>query len=243
MRRGLIVACMLTAVILAVYQTSVPVPVFNTAQGNVLIPVIDAGHGGPDGGAVSRTGSQESGINLFIAKKLELICRLYGVPAHMTRREDISLHDASTDSLRQKKNSDLKNRVKLVNSLDHVLLISIHQNSFPDSRYKGAQVFYSRHTLSKPLSELIQSYLRTALDADNKRVPARSDAYLIEQVSCPAVLVECGFLSNVEEAAQLAQDAYQTRIAMSVAASYFSFSAQDPAPVPSVNLSSENRGG
>lgn len=226
LRRLLLIAGLLMAVAFAVCRTCVPVTVFSTAEEGALIPVIDAGHGGPDGGAVSRTGLLESGINLSIAKKLEMICRLYGVPAQMTRREDVSLHDASASTLRQKKNSDLKNRVNLVNSLDRVLLISIHQNAFTDSRYKGAQVFYSRHAQSKPLSERIQSNLKAALDPENGRVPARSDAYLIEQVTCPAVLVECGFLSNIEEAALLGEDAYQSRIAMAVAASYFSFSTE-----------------
>ena len=177
--------------------------------------IIDAGHGGEDGGAVSITGVSESQINLSIARKLEDILALYGVVPQMLRREDISLHDSQATTLREKKRSDLRNRVKAIEEAQSPVLVSIHQNSYPEQRYRGAQVFYAPTEDSKELAQHIQTMLNQNLDETNtresKQIP--DSVYLMNHITCPAVLVECGFLTNPEEEALLRQDAYQRKIA------------------------------
>lgn len=177
--------------------------------------IIDAGHGGEDGGAVSVTGVPESQINLAIACKLEDILALYGTASHMLRREDISLHDENASTLREKKVSDLHNRVSAIQQTDHPILLSLHQNSYPDPRFRGAQVFYAPTSGSKELAQHMQRSLRQYLDAENtreaKQIP--ETVYLMNHISCPAVLVECGFLTNPQEESLLRQDGYQRKLA------------------------------
>lgn len=177
--------------------------------------VLDAGHGGEDGGAVSAAGDKESDINLAIVLKLDQIMGLCGVPVVLTRSEDRSIHDPEADTLREKKVSDLHNRVELVEALDQALLLSVHQNSFPDSRYSGAQVFYGAAEGSQLWGEYTQEVLRVSLDNNNtrgaKRIP--DTVYLMNHVTCPAILVECGFMSNGEEVSLLLTSAYQKKMA------------------------------
>ena len=186
------------------------------------ILVIDPGHGGVDGGAVSVTGTPESQINLEIALRLRVLSGFLGIDAVMTREEDVSIHDKSAGTIREKKVSDLKNRVKLIGSVENAFLISIHQNTFTESRYSGAQVFFSKNPLSRTAAELTQERVRSRLDAENTRM-AKSvpdSVFLFSRVSCPAVLVECGFLSNPREAALLETPDYQKKLALVIAASY-----------------------
>lgn len=184
--------------------------------------VIDPGHGGEDGGAVSVTGQKESDLNLAIALRLDQLMGFYGVNTVLTRETDVSIHDDTAATLREKKVSDIRNRVALVCALDNATLISIHQNSYTSPRYRGAQVFYSDQVLSLPLAQQMQEDLRAALDPDNQRqakqIPA--SVYLMNHVSCRAVLVECGFLSHPEEEVLLRQTGYQQKLAMAMAASY-----------------------
>ena len=160
--------------------------------------VLDAGHGGEDGGAVSLSGVPESGINLAIVQKLDQLLGLYGEAPLLLRSEDISLHDDSAQTLREKKVSDLHNRVARIEETEH-------QNTFPDGKYHGAQVFYSNGELSQPLAQLTQETLRDALDPGNTREakPIPDSVYLMNHITCPAILVECGFLSNGAEAEKL----------------------------------------
>lgn len=184
--------------------------------------VLDAGHGGEDGGAVSLTGVPESGINLAITLKLDQLLGLYGVTPVLLRSEDCSLHDQSAQTVKARKASDLRNRVSMVESVENATLISIHQNTFPDAKYHGAQVFYSNPDLSLPLAVLTQDLLRQTLDPSNHRTTAQiSDAvYLMKHITCRAILVECGFLSNPEEERLLQTDAYQTKISAALAAAW-----------------------
>lgn len=177
--------------------------------------VIDAGHGGEDGGAVSVTGVPESQINLSIACKLEDILALYGIAPQMLRREDISLHDPEATTLREKKVSDLHNRVDEIESFQNPLVISIHQNSYPDARYHGAQVFYAPTMGSEETAQHTQGILAAALDPENGRAAKQipDTVYLMNHITCPAILVECGFLTNPEEEALLRRDSYQRKIA------------------------------
>ena len=192
-------------------------------QGITLL--IDAGHGGEDGGAVSLSGKKESTINLAIAQRLELILALYGVQTVMLRSEDISLHDPDADTLREKKNSDLHNRAAAVNGEENAILISIHQNSYPKPIYYGAQVFYAPTEGSLAFAEFTQEVLRTSLDPGNNRAATQipGTVYLMNHISCPAILVECGFLSNPAEDLMLQTPEYQQMIALSLAGAYLQY--------------------
>lgn len=184
--------------------------------------IIDAGHGGEDGGASSSTGALESHINLAVAKRLELALGLFGVPMLPLRQSDMSLHDPDAKTLRQKKVSDLHNRVKTVEEQDNPILISIHQNSYPDSRYSGAQVFYAPTQGSRELAQIIQESMRLTLDPTNTRQEKQiqDTIFLMNHISCPGVLVECGFLTNHREERLLRDHSYQTKIAIAIAGGY-----------------------
>lgn len=198
--------------------------------------VLDAGHGGEDGGAVSAAGAAESHINLAIAQKLDNLMGLYGVDVLMLRQEDVSLHDDSADTLRKKKVSDLHNRVDAVEAAENATLISIHQNSFSSSKLHGAQVFFASTQQSEELARYAQELLRQALEPSNSRQAAKisTSVYLMNHISCRAILVECGFMSNPAEARLLQTDSYQTKIAAALAGAYLSF---EPAEAPEGALS------
>ena len=189
-------------------------------EGRILI--LDAGHGGEDGGASSAGGSRESDINLNIVLKTESLMAFLGVRTELTRSEDRSMHSEGASTIREKKVSDLKNRVELINRFSDAMLISVHQNYFTDSRYSGAQVFYSIGDVGRQWGEGTQKILRQVLDPDNDRAAKAvpDNVYLFSHISCPAILVECGFLSNGEEASLLLTDTYQRRIALALAGAY-----------------------
>jgi N-acetylmuramoyl-L-alanine amidase len=191
------------------------------------IPVIDAGHGGMDGGAISAEGLRESDLNLAVAIKLDILFRFYGIPSVMLRQDDTMLHSPG-GSIRSRKNDDLRNRARLVNDTPGAMLISIHQNTFPQRSVHGAQTFYNTHGRAGEWAEITQHALRAALDPNNTRVhkPAPGSLYLYSHVNAPAILVECGFLSNPAEAARLAQRGTQRRLALAVLAGYFQFMAK-----------------
>lgn len=185
--------------------------------------IIDAGHGGVDGGATSCTGVLESKINLEIALKLDDLMHLLGYNTVMIRTSDISVYTEG-NTIAQKKISDLKQRVKIVNEKDNALLISIHQNHFPDSRYSGAQVFYPSTQGSDVLSKMIQQNLvATVNPGSNRKSKKASGVYLMEKIQCAGVLIECGFLSNPEEEASLRAGEYQKKICAVIAASISKF--------------------
>ena len=178
------------------------------SDNNPVTVVIDAGHGGEDGGASSKSGVLESTINLEIAGITNDLLRFAGV-----RTQDVSVYTEG-GSIQQKKVSDLKNRVKLVESTPNALLLSIHQNFFPETKYHGAQVFYAKTPGSEALAEDMQAVLRACVDSSNHRRAKPSQAvYLMDKISCTGVLVECGFLSNELEAERLTQKDYQQRLA------------------------------
>ena len=169
--------------------------------------VIDAGHGGVDGGATSCTGVLESQFNLEIALKLEDLMHLLGYKTKMIRRTDISVY-TSGETIAAKKVSDLRQRVKLVMETDNPVLISIHQNTFSDSRYSGAQVFYGEK--GEEFARVLQQSLVAYTDNGNNRAAKTADGiYLMQHINCIGVLVECGFLSNQQEEAKLRDAAYQ----------------------------------
>lgn len=181
--------------------------------------ILDAGHGGEDGGAVSRTGVPESGINLSIVLKLDQLLGFYGVAPVLVRDADVSIYDAGCETLRQKKVSDLHNRVALVEATPNAVVLSIHQNTFSNAAYHGAQVFYREEGESQTLAAAVQEALRQGADPGNKRTPTKipSSVYLFQHITCPAVLVECGFLSHPEEEARLRDGGYQNKLAVCLA--------------------------
>ena len=192
---------------------------FDRPRSRDRVVVIDAGHGGEDGGAVSLTGVPESQLNLAVALRVDALLGLYGEQVVMLREEDVSLHSPQAETLREKKSSDLRNRAAAVEAVEGAVLLSIHQNSYPDSRYRGAQVFYAPTQGSEALARYAQQLLRRTLDPDNDREckPISKDIYLMNHVSCPAILVECGFLTNPEEEALLRSGTYQTKVASALA--------------------------
>lgn len=200
-------------------------PAFAAARGAGETVIIDAGHGGEDGGAVSVSGVPESGINLAIALKLDHLLGLYGVQTKLLRATDTSLHDSSAETLRQKKVSDLHNRVAMIEGTPNATLISIHQNTFQGAKYHGAQVFYTNGQLSLPFAQVTQETLKNVLDPSNTRVPTKipDTVYLMNHITCRAILVECGFLSNPEEDQKLQTPDYQAKIATALAGAYLKY--------------------
>ncbi len=191
--------------------------------------IIDPGHGGEDGGATGVTGTLEKGINLSISRKLQAILEFYGQNTVMTRDEDESIHDRG-DSVRGRKVSDIKNRVKLVNKAENPILLSVHLNFFPQESCRGAQVFYSANNGdSKVLAESVQGMLKSGMNDGNNRSAKKAEKsiYLLNHVECPAVLTECGFLSNYNEESLLVTEEYQTKLAACIAAGYLQFISQE----------------
>lgn len=181
--------------------------------------VIDPGHGGPDGGATSCTGVLESNLNLEISLKLNDLMHLLGMNTCMIRKTDCSVY-TSGDTIAAKKVSDIKERVRIVNSTPNSILLSIHQNFFPDSQYSGPQVFYGSNSESKAMAEYLQEDLTKVLSSGHKRsIKKAQGIYLMEHITQPGVLIECGFISNPEEEAALRDPAYQQKLCAVIASS------------------------
>lgn len=171
--------------------------------------VIDAGHGGIDGGATSCSGVLESALNLEIAGRLNDLFHLLGFKTLMIRTTDCSIHTQG-ETIAAKKVSDLRQRVKIVNEQEDALLISIHQNTFSDSRYSGAQVFYGPKGEGADLADSLQTRFVQTINPGSSRQAKKADGiYLMQHIDCTGILVECGFLSNPEEEAKLRQSPYQ----------------------------------
>lgn len=189
--------------------------------------IIDAGHGGEDGGAISCSGIPESQINLEIALRLEDMLHFLGFDTEMIRRTDQSVYTQG-ETIAAKKVSDLKERVRIVNTQEQALLISIHQNYFTDDRYYGPQVFYGKAQASNALAENMQNSLVKNLNPSSKRrIKPAENIYLMERVECTAVLVECGFLSNPQEEAKLCNADYQKQLSCIIAVETAKFISLD----------------
>lgn len=188
---------------------------------NQPIVIIDAGHGGFDGGAVAEDGTVEKDINLSIALYLQEYLSVFDIKTIMIRETDCSVEDDGLNTIRQRKTSDLHNRMKLMEETDNAIFISIHQNKYPDGKYSGTQVFYSPKTKeeSQALAQTIQDCVINTLQKDNKRQikECGTSVYLMYNAVKPAVLVECGFLSNYEETNKLKTPEYQKKIAFCIA--------------------------
>lgn len=188
--------------------------------------IVDAGHGGPDGGTSAADGTLEKDINLQIATKLNEMLKAMGIETVMIRDTDVSIHNDGADTIRQKKISDLKNRLNIINNAENAIFVSIHQNHFSDSKYSGTQVFYSKNNpLSDSLADSIRHSVISYLQTDNTREIKQSgtEIYLLHHAQIPAVMVECGFLSNINETENLKNEEYQRKIAFLIAVGIVDF--------------------
>ena len=181
--------------------------------------IIDAGHGGEDGGAVGINGILEKDINLSIANILRDMLASRGINVIMTRTEDILLYDRNVDYKGRKKILDLSARLKIANENENCVFVSIHMNSFPEAKYSGLQVYYSKNSeLSKALADSIQNTVKTHLQPDNSRLTKKADSsiFLLDRCDNPSVLVECGFLSNPNECAKLCSEDYRKKLSLAI---------------------------
>lgn len=196
-------------------------PVSGSASPQRVV-ILDAGHGGADGGAVSDSGVAESGLNLAITLRLADVLTFCGYEVLLTRTGEEALCDDPAATLRQQKVSDTKKRVEIINSCVDARLISIHQNSLPGHPgVSGAQVFHNGQDGAEALALCIQNDLNMAVNTREKNAKRIDDSiYIMKHADCPAVLVECGFLSNPEEAALLQQPDHQLHLAAAIAAGF-----------------------
>lgn len=194
-------------------------PAFATSDGQITV-IVDPGHGGEDGGAVGYDNKTcEKGINLAIAQKLKQFLTIGGFEVIMTREDDRLISDEGLDTIRQRKVSDIRNRMLLIEKYPDAIFISIHQNKFTKSSSNGAQMFYSPNNPdSEELAQAMQDTVRELIQPDNSRQikKAGKEIYLLYHSKIPSIMVECGFLSNPSECEKLLKDEYQNQIAFSI---------------------------
>ena len=182
------------------------------------VVILDAGHGRPDEGASGSTGTTEESINLAITKKVQKLLEQSGSIVILTRSDENGIYNQDENSLRNKKVSDIKNRVKIGNESSADIFVSIHLNKIEQSQYYGWQTFFKQNNeQSKKLAQNIQQSLNESIQKENKRESLKiSGKYIIDHVEIPTSIVECGFLSNPEEEKLLQQDEYQSRLAWGI---------------------------
>ena len=185
-----------------------------------FVLIIDAGHGGEDGGAVTSDGLTESSINLDIALRLDSLSAFFGVETVLTRDSETLTYSAESTTTRVRKAEDQKRRIELVRGTPNAVFLSIHQNTYPTAAPYGSQVLFAKTAGSEELGIRLQELLKTTLDASNRRAAERipESILLMNSIDCPAVLVECGFLSNPAEEALLRTDEHRLKLAVILAA-------------------------
>jgi N-acetylmuramoyl-L-alanine amidase len=187
-----------------------------------LTLIIDAGHGGTDGGAVSFSGLKESNFNLEIALKLEQLSAFLGINTCLTRESDEIDYPQQASTIHEKKVYDTTKRVELINSTQNAVLVSIHQNQFSSATVRGAQVLYAPTDGSSVFAANLQNKLEEKLSAGENRTAEQinSEIYIMNNINCPAILVECGFISCPDEETMLLTDVYQLKISAAIISSY-----------------------
>lgn len=188
----------------------------NAAKATIII---DAGHGGEDGGTSAADGTLEKDINLSISLKLSDMLQMAGFNVIMTRENDVSIHSDEAKTTRQRKVSDIRNRMKIIEETENAFFVSIHQNHFGSAKYNGTQVFYSKNNPeSEVLAKDIQQSVVSLIQPENTRAVKKTgtEIYLLYHAQVPAVMVECGFLSNAAETQKLKTDEYQGQMAFSI---------------------------
>ena len=197
---------------------TVPVSLMDSQSEKPVI-ILDAGHGGIDGGCTSAEGIPEKGINLSIMQRLRDILLVSGFDVKVTRDSDTSIHDKGIEGIAAQKSSDMDNRLEIFNSEDNAVCISIHQNQFTDPVYSGAQMFYSDEQRgSEDLARAVQKRFATLLQPDNSREikECGKELFLCYYSKNPTIMAECGFLSNPGEAALLDTEEYQEKTALTI---------------------------
>lgn len=215
-----IVLSVFSFVILSISFSTVKTVSVNAVISDAPLIIIDAGHGGEDGGTQSADGVLEKHINLAISEKLETTLKKYGFRTLMVRNEDALIYDNDCTTMRSKKSSDIHKRLEFMKNHPDCIFVSIHQNYFKDSKYSGAQVFYRpQDENSRILADSIQKSIVNFIQKENTRQikSCTSDVYLIYNAVSTAVMVECGFLSNKEEALKLNNSTYQSKVADAIA--------------------------
>lgn len=190
-----------------------------SAAEDLPVIIIDAGHGGEDGGTQSESGILEKDINLSISLKVDAIFQLLGFETILVREGDYLIYDFSSTTISEKKVSDIHNRMAIMAANPNSIFLSIHQNYFEQSQYSGAQVFYSGNTeQSAIIAQYLQDSIVQTLQVDNTREikQSTSDVYLLYNAATPAVMVECGFLSNEQEAQLLSDEYYQQQMSTAI---------------------------
>ncbi len=220
---GVLVGCLLISFI---FFVAVPQDTSTTSNGSVNFApynrhliIIDAGHGGEDSGTVSAKGVNEKLINLEISNKLEMLFELCGYRTVMTRTDDRLIYSGSPTTIKEKKVSDLHNRLKIAENNPDGVFLSVHQNYFTESKYWGTQVFYSpNNSDSKFIAENIQNSAINNMQKENTRKTKQSgkEIFLLYNIKSPAVMVECGFMSNPSEALNLEDCNYQIKMSLSI---------------------------
>ena len=203
----------------AAVKIDTAISVDNIAVQDSFTVVLDAGHGGMDGGCSTADGKTEKGINLNILLSVRDMAKLFGYNVDVTRDKDTSIHDKGVTGIRNQKVSDMENRLEIFNKYPDAVCISIHQNTFRDPKFSRAQMFYSdKNPGSERLASIMQRRFVDNLQPDNQRETklCGSELYLCYYCENPAVMIECGFLSNPEEAAKLTDKTYQQQVAFTV---------------------------
>lgn len=214
-----------TGIILCIGRdSSDTIDVFSESQKTCVL-IIDAGHGGADGGAVAADGTKESLINLQIALRMEELASFCGLRSFMTRSDEELPYPETADTIAKKKLWDQHRRLDIINSAENAVFLSIHQNKYPDSRPHGPQVLYGKTSGSQHLGELCHELLNENLCPENRRLaaPAPDEIFLMKNADCPAILVECGFISNHQELQLLIDNSYQKKMAAIMMAAYLNY--------------------
>ena len=212
-----ILSCITISIVFFSYNNPVSIQTSSTPISNHVV-ILDAGHGLPDGGAEGEDGTYESTINLSIVQKLQKLLESSSCTVILTRSDENGIYELDADTIRQKKVSDMKNRVEIGNNSNAEIFVSIHLNKIPSPKYSGWQTFYQlENENSKNLATSIQDNLNYAVQKENKRVPEKvPDIYLAKNLQIPFTIVECGFLSNSNECEMLQTENYQEVLAWGI---------------------------
>ena len=221
----LLVFCVSAMAFNLFYTSNKPVSAIPVANRTIIV---DAGHGGEDGGASSKTGTVEKDLNLQVALKLQALLKQSGCAVFTSRADDISIHNPGEEKKGNRKISDLDNRKALPKEYKADAFVSIHMNTFPQTQYYGSQVFYSSFPPeSKKLGDIVMNELVQGIDNKNIRVAkeAINNIYILNDTKVPSIVVECGFLSNPDEAARLKTPEYQQKLAFNIYSGILKFFA------------------
>ena len=203
--------------------------------GRSITVVVDAGHGGEDCGATGVNGVREKDLNFSVANQVTEMLLFAGVPAVRTRTEDKLLYRPEENIPGRKKSYDLRNRLLATEEWKNPVLLSIHMNNFTQEKYSGFQVYYSvRHPDSRVLAEKLQADVVRQLQPENRRQAKAGDSsiYLLDRAICPALLAECGFLSNCEECEKLCEEDYQKQLSFLLFCAMIDYSEEEPEEPP-----------